>query len=164
MSFLSLFQGQRLQPSLSQGQRLQYSQWKEDEFAKKVNIGETGYNEEKPHPETPAQGEYEVNPMKGKAADKKPFSMVLEPGKKYSWCACGHSKTQVLDSTHTFVLRWGFLYTVNFLNVCKTVFCMMGGKSTSSTKGNNRSPERHYKSMGDILDFSGPIWLKFKLI
>ena len=90
----------------SQGQRLQYSEWKEDEFAKKLNIGETGYNVEEPHPETPATGEYEVTPPKGKAHDKKPFPIVLEPGKKYSWCACGHSKTQVLCFIVAPALAW----------------------------------------------------------
>ena len=74
---------------------LQYSQWKEDDFGKKVHIGETGFNKEEPHPETPALGEHEVTPPKGKIYDKKPFQIALEIGKKYSWCACGHSKSQV---------------------------------------------------------------------
>ncbi|KAK3589583.1 hypothetical protein CHS0354_043041 [Potamilus streckersoni] len=55
----------------------------------------------KPHPETPAIGEYEVEPPKGKIYDKKPFKMELQAGKKYAWCVCGLSHTQPLcDGTH----------------------------------------------------------------
>ena len=76
-------------------QRLKYSDWQEDDFAKKTTIGLTGYDREAVHPETPAAGEYEVTPPKGKIFDKKPFPIDLEAGKRYSWCVCGHSKSQV---------------------------------------------------------------------
>lgn len=33
---------------------------------------------------------------KGKVYDKKPFKFLCEKGKTYMWCACGHSKTQVI--------------------------------------------------------------------
>lgn len=49
----------------------------------------------KPHPETPIKGQYEVNPLKGKIYDKKPFPAELKAGKKYKWCVCGYSKNQV---------------------------------------------------------------------
>jgi len=32
---------------------------------------------------------------KGKIYDKRPLKIALEAGKKYAWCACGHSKSQV---------------------------------------------------------------------
>lgn len=32
---------------------------------------------------------------KGKIYDKKPFKLMLKEGKKYFWCSCGHSKSQV---------------------------------------------------------------------
>ncbi|XP_050687819.1 CDGSH iron-sulfur domain-containing protein 3, mitochondrial-like [Eriocheir sinensis] len=38
---------------------------------------------------------------KGKIYDKKPFKITLKAGKKYFWCACGHSKSQPMcDGTH----------------------------------------------------------------
>ncbi|XP_063697863.1 CDGSH iron-sulfur domain-containing protein 3, mitochondrial [Culicoides brevitarsis] len=37
----------------------------------------------------------------GKIYDRKPFKMTLEANKNYSWCLCGHSKTQPLcDGSH----------------------------------------------------------------
>ncbi len=33
---------------------------------------------------------------KGKVYDKQPFKFMCEKGKSYMWCACGHSKTQVI--------------------------------------------------------------------
>ncbi|XP_050302951.1 CDGSH iron-sulfur domain-containing protein 3, mitochondrial [Anthonomus grandis grandis] len=37
----------------------------------------------------------------GVVYDKKPFRMLLEAGKKYSWCLCGRSHKQPLcDGTH----------------------------------------------------------------
>ena len=34
-------------------------------------------------------------------AQKFPFQIELEEGKKYAWCACGHSKTQPFcDGSH----------------------------------------------------------------
>lgn len=37
----------------------------------------------------------------GKVYDKKPFKITLEANKNYSWCLCGHSKSQPLcDGTH----------------------------------------------------------------
>ncbi|XP_028175045.1 CDGSH iron-sulfur domain-containing protein 3, mitochondrial-like isoform X2 [Ostrinia furnacalis] len=30
----------------------------------------------------------------------KPYKVMLEMGKKYSWCACGHAKTALCDGTH----------------------------------------------------------------
>ena len=40
--------------------------------------------------------EYSLDgPPKGKSYDKKPFRLELTAGKKYSWCSCGHSHTQV---------------------------------------------------------------------
>lgn len=47
------------------------------------------------HPETPKYGEYDNPPKKGAIYDKKPFPIELEAGKKYSWCTCGWSKSQV---------------------------------------------------------------------
>ena len=47
------------------------------------------------HPETPRKGKYELIPDKGKPFDKKPFPVKLQAGKRYKWCSCGHSKTQV---------------------------------------------------------------------
>ncbi len=36
-----------------------------------------------------------------RAADR-PFPVVVEPGKKYSWCSCGLSKTQPFcDHSHS---------------------------------------------------------------
>ena len=32
---------------------------------------------------------------KGKIYDKKPFKFTIQEGKKYLWCACGHSRHQV---------------------------------------------------------------------
>jgi CDGSH-type Zn-finger protein len=38
---------------------------------------------------------------KAKIAEKKPAATELEPGKKYMWCACGHSKNQPFcDGSH----------------------------------------------------------------
>ena len=73
-------------------QRLFLSDWEEDEYAKRVFVGP---NKVWPHPETPAKGEFEVSPPKGKVYDKKPFPITLKAGKKYAWCVCGHSKSQV---------------------------------------------------------------------
>ena len=72
------------------------SDWEEDEFAKNVHIGETGFvNRWKVHPETVVKGEHDVIPIKGKIYDKKPFPIKLQANKKYAWCVCGHSKSQV---------------------------------------------------------------------
>lgn len=48
------------------------------------------------HPETPRfQNEFSPDgPPKGKIYDKKPFRITLQAGKRYSWCTCGHSKSQ----------------------------------------------------------------------
>ena len=36
-----------------------------------------------------------------KVADTQPAQVILESGKKYAWCACGHSKTQPFcDGSH----------------------------------------------------------------
>lgn len=40
-------------------------------------------------------------PTNGEVYDKKPFKMVLQKDKRYSWCLCGKSHTQPLcDGTH----------------------------------------------------------------
>lgn len=38
-----------------------------------------------------------IEEQKGKGAiyDKKPFRLHLQAGKKYAWCSCGKSKSQV---------------------------------------------------------------------
>jgi len=41
-------------------------------------------------------GEFATSPMHGRIYDKKPFPIYLEAGRQYSWCTCGHSKSQVL--------------------------------------------------------------------
>ncbi|XP_014674643.1 PREDICTED: CDGSH iron-sulfur domain-containing protein 3, mitochondrial-like [Priapulus caudatus] len=38
-------------------------------------------------------------PEKGKTYDKKPFKMMLHPGKTYTWCMCGYSHSQVRHCT-----------------------------------------------------------------
>jgi hypothetical protein len=40
-------------------------------------------------------GEFALSPTLGKFYDKKPFPIHLEAGRQYSWCSCGHSKSQV---------------------------------------------------------------------
>lgn len=38
---------------------------------------------------------------KGKIYDKKPFKVTIQEGKRYLWCACGHSRHQPMcDGTH----------------------------------------------------------------
>ncbi|KAK2577210.1 hypothetical protein KPH14_003360 [Odynerus spinipes] len=40
-------------------------------------------------------------PTTGVVYDKKPFKVRCEAGKQYSWCTCGHSKSQPFcDGTH----------------------------------------------------------------
>lgn len=34
-------------------------------------------------------------PTSGLIYDKKPFKVLLKPNKKYMWCCCGWSKSQV---------------------------------------------------------------------
>ena len=41
-----------------------------------------------------SEGAYQTD--KGKVAGKVPFKYTIEKGKKYSWCSCGFSHTQVL--------------------------------------------------------------------
>ena len=41
-----------------------------------------------------------TQPHKGQIYDKKPFKFPVEEGKLYMWCACGHSKSQVV------ILSW----------------------------------------------------------
>ncbi|XP_041365897.1 CDGSH iron-sulfur domain-containing protein 3, mitochondrial-like [Gigantopelta aegis] len=62
----------------------------------------------KKHVEEPQfPDEYSLDgPPKGKSYDKKPFSMELTAGKRYSWCSCGYSHTQPMcDGTHKTL--WG---------------------------------------------------------
>ncbi|XP_060086175.1 CDGSH iron-sulfur domain-containing protein 3, mitochondrial-like [Ylistrum balloti] len=54
------------------------------------------------HPETDVA---KMNPStdiaKGRVADRFPFRIQLEAGKKYSWCTCGHSHSQPFcDGNH----------------------------------------------------------------
>ena len=44
-------------------------------------------------------GEFALSPTRGRIYDKKPFPIHLEAGRQYSWCTCGHSKSQVLTQT-----------------------------------------------------------------
>ncbi|CAG0901616.1 unnamed protein product [Darwinula stevensoni] len=43
--------------------------------------------------------------LKGKVFDKRPFKCVIEAGKIYKWCACGHSANQSLVGTNE--SKWG---------------------------------------------------------
>ncbi|OWF55489.1 CDGSH iron-sulfur domain-containing protein 3, mitochondrial-like [Mizuhopecten yessoensis] len=54
------------------------------------------------HPETDLANQYpNTDIVKGRIADRTPFRMELQAGKKYSWCACGHSHTQPFcDGNH----------------------------------------------------------------
>ncbi|XP_071112046.1 CDGSH iron-sulfur domain-containing protein 3, mitochondrial-like [Haliotis cracherodii] len=64
-------------------------------------------NKFRQHRETPKfVNEFSTDQPKGKIYDKKPFRIELTAGKKYAWCACGHSHTQPLcDGTHKTL--WG---------------------------------------------------------
>jgi hypothetical protein len=53
----------------------------------------------KNHPETLFRGEFDVEPVKGRIYDKKPFPALLKAGKQYFWCTCGYSKHQVFYHT-----------------------------------------------------------------
>ena len=61
----------------------------------------------------------EEHPL-GKIYDKKPFKMLLEAGKRYSWCTCGLSKNQVgIIIEHMRPMRggtrcfWDFRFGIN---------------------------------------------------
>ncbi|XP_014486681.1 PREDICTED: CDGSH iron-sulfur domain-containing protein 3, mitochondrial [Dinoponera quadriceps] len=59
--------------------------------------------EEPAIPVNPLRETYSASdqPGNGLIYDKKPFKLHLEAGKNYSWCLCGHSKSQPLcDGTH----------------------------------------------------------------
>lgn len=60
------------------------------ELFEKTRVKKGGWLEREVFP-----GEFEKDPPKGKIYDKLPFKMTLEAGKKYAWCTCGHSKSQV---------------------------------------------------------------------
>ncbi|XP_064647906.1 CDGSH iron-sulfur domain-containing protein 3, mitochondrial-like isoform X1 [Lineus longissimus] len=62
-----------------------------------------GQEKERKHIETPKfTNEMDPNVVTlGKIYDKKPFRLELEAGKKYFWCACGHSRNQPFcDGSH----------------------------------------------------------------
>ncbi|XP_033762000.1 CDGSH iron-sulfur domain-containing protein 3, mitochondrial-like [Pecten maximus] len=54
------------------------------------------------HPEADLAKQYpDTDIVKGRVADKLPFKVELQAGKKYSWCACGHSHSQPFcDGNH----------------------------------------------------------------
>ena len=44
---------------------------------------------------SPTAASADAEPPLGRVFDCKPVKMVLEAGKMYGWCTCGHSKKQV---------------------------------------------------------------------
>lgn len=73
--------------TLQQNRKISIDDFKNDPSEKK---------KERRHPETPQfPNENSVEPLVGKIHDKKPFRMELQADKKYFWCVCGTSKSQV---------------------------------------------------------------------
>ncbi|XP_064647907.1 uncharacterized protein LOC135500392 isoform X2 [Lineus longissimus] len=71
-----------------------------------------GQEKERKHIETPKfTNEMDPNVVTlGKIYDKKPFRLELEAGKKYFWCACGHSRNQpICDGSHRILDGTGFI-------------------------------------------------------
>jgi len=44
-------------------------------------------------------GEFSIERPYGKIYDKLPFKVEMEAGVEYKWCSCGHSKSQVNQTT-----------------------------------------------------------------